>query len=68
MNTEGAAGISTSEDRSDAEVVRKDGSSRIAQGALLRYLCGQVGADPCRVCVDENANPNDSASLEMKPM
>ena len=66
VDAEGAGGISTTEDGGHPQVRRQAGSSGISQGALLRHLCSQVGADPGWVGVDEDADPDHRANLETK--
>lgn len=68
MDAEGAGGISSAKDRGHSQVRGQTASSGISQGALLGHLRGQVGAYSSRVGVDEDADPDHRAGLEMKRM
>lgn len=68
MNAEGAGGISTTEDWGHTQVRWQTASSRFSQWALLRHLGSQVCPDSSRVGIDEDANPDHCASLEMRKM
>lgn len=68
MNAEGAGGVSTTEDGSHTQVRGQTGSSRFSQRALLRHLSSQVCTDSSWVSIDEDADPDHCASLEMKQM
>lgn len=64
MYVEGAGGISTTEDGSHRQV-RGQTSPGFSQGALLRHLSSQVRPDTRRVSIDEDADPDHGAGLEM---
>lgn len=68
MDAEGAGGISSAKDGGHSQVRGQTASSGISQGALLGHLRGQVGAYSSRVGVDEDADPDHRAGLEMKRM
>lgn len=63
VDAEGAAGIVPGEDGRHPQVRREPSRPGVSQGALLRHLGSQVGADPRRVGVDQDPDPDDRARL-----
>lgn len=63
MDVKRASGVATTEHRGHAQVGGQATSARVSQGALLRHLGGQVGAYAGWVGVDQDSDPDYSASL-----